>query len=217
MLSIRLREDHLSNICVVRNPSHSVETALSLAMLGERVGGPYAAWRTQALAALRHLGDPAEISAVRSASGAVRASGPAAVVSLVSHALPTGAPPAPTELGQALESYHRIALEPRWQQMQAALDHERALHARALLRGGPSELLRTIGRGVGWDGLDLTISTGAPRRIAAPTAPIVLMPSAFCRDAFVLTDAQRVTVVHPMAESTRAMALAPGPAGARRD
>jgi DNA-binding transcriptional ArsR family regulator len=216
---INLCDDHLSSISVVQSPSPVVETALSLAVLGERLSGPSATWRTQTASALRRFDNLAEISMLRSASNAAKASTPAAVVELVDECFQSPATPARPELARALRSYYRAVLEPHWPRFQNALDVERGLHARALLRGGPRELLRTIGHGLGWSGCDLPSHAAAPERrpeppttsgpgVLAPGTRLVLMPSAFCREVFVLWEPLRATIVHPMAESSQALALA---------
>ncbi|WP_182885726.1 ArsR/SmtB family transcription factor [Microbispora sp. H10885] len=109
----------------------------------------------------------------------------------------------------ALLWYCETVIAPYWNRFRAAVESERAVHARALLSGGPDELLRSLGHGLAWRRPRLWVEgdgEAGPR--LRDGGGLVVVPSVFCeRSEILLPDADRPLLVHPMGTSARDLAL----------
>ncbi|WP_245791774.1 ArsR/SmtB family transcription factor [Actinacidiphila rubida] len=95
-------------------------------------------------------------------------------------ALMDGGSQALSELGEALRGYHRAALIPYWSRMQALVDSERAVRARAMLDHGCDGVLATLGPTMRWRPPVLEVDYHLERDIVLAGRGLVLVPSAFC-------------------------------------
>jgi DNA-binding transcriptional ArsR family regulator len=82
-------------------------------------------------------------------------------------------------LTDLLREYHRIALEPVWPQVLAAVDTDRALRGRALLAGGADALLSGLPH-CDWENRVLSVDYPVSRDVFLDGRGLVLVPSAFC-------------------------------------
>ena len=82
-------------------------------------------------------------------------------------------------LTDLLREYHRIALEPVWPQVLAAVDTDRALRGRALLTGGADALLTGLPH-CDWENRVLSVDYPVSRDVFLDGRGLVLVPSAFC-------------------------------------
>ena len=177
MGTVTLRAEELACVTVVPSPSMAVETALSLMVLRRPHTRFHAAWGTHTLSSLQALPGAAETAQLQALIRLAETATAAEMVTMVGDPLSTMA----GRLAGVLHSYQQVGLRSIWHRLQEALDAERLLHSRALLNGGPRELLGAIGRGLAWDGAELRVGAN-PERHRAPRRPrVVLMPSAFCR------------------------------------
>ncbi|WP_182873732.1 ArsR/SmtB family transcription factor [Microbispora sp. H10670] len=122
------------------------------------------------------------------------------------------APPEPVPaqpVVSALLWYCEAVIAPYWNRFRAAVESERAVHARALLSGGPDELLRSLGHGLVWRRPRLWVEgdgEAGPR--LRDGGGLVVVPSVFCeRSEILLPDADRPLLVHPMGAPARDLAL----------
>jgi DNA-binding transcriptional ArsR family regulator len=82
-------------------------------------------------------------------------------------------------LADVLREYHRVALEPMWPQVLAAVDTDRALRGRALLAGGMDALLSGL-PDCDWENRVLTVDYPVSRDVHLNGRGLLLVPSAFC-------------------------------------
>jgi DNA-binding transcriptional ArsR family regulator len=94
--------------------------------------------------------------------------------------LADGEPEALSDLGRALRGYYRAAVAPYWPRMQALVDAERAIRARAVLDHGSHGLLSTLGPTMRWKPPVLEVDYPRERDIHLEGRGLVLVPSAFC-------------------------------------
>ncbi|ASW55653.1 hypothetical protein CIK06_17895 [Plantactinospora sp. KBS50] len=115
-----------------------------------------------------------------------------------------GARPVP-----GLLRYHWAAIAPYWNQFRVAVDAERAAHSRALLSGGPHQLLGALGPVLRWRPPRLEAGPGGAA-VALDGDGVTLLPSVFCDgEPFLVPVADsRPLLVYPMDEAARVGALA---------
>lgn len=181
-----------------------METALSMMRLVERRERLFSAWRSQTLGRLRGLSDTTVAPTVRSLSSTLTSLSQPDAVRLVER---TGAVGPLEAIASAVTAYRKAALDPYWQQFQAALEVERSILGRAFLRGGPAEAVRAAGHGLRYDGTGICVGGSAPVRTPLHGRQVVLTPSMFCRTVFVLPEDGRLLVVYPIGEHARPAAL----------
>ncbi|MEU3216054.1 winged helix-turn-helix domain-containing protein [Streptomyces sp. NPDC006971] len=114
--------------------------------------------------------------------------------------LADGQPEALTDLGRALRGYYHTAIAPHWPHMQALVDAERAVRARALLDHRSQGLLSTLGPTMRWKPPVLEVDYPRERDIHLEGRGLVLVPSAFCwRTPVTLIDPSlRPVLVYPL-------------------
>ncbi|QUQ62694.1 ArsR/SmtB family transcription factor [Kutzneria sp. CA-103260] len=78
-----------------------------------------------------------------------------------------------------LRQYHRVALEPVWPQVLAAVDTDRAMRGRDLLAGGVDALLSGL-PDCDWENRVLSVDYPVSRDVHLNGRGLVLAPSAFC-------------------------------------
>ena len=94
--------------------------------------------------------------------------------------LADGDPQALAGLGQALRAYHHAAIAPHEPRMQALVDAERAVRARAVLDRGGEGLLAGLGPSMRWNPPVLEATYHLQRDIHLGGRGLLLVPSAFC-------------------------------------
>lgn len=104
-------------------------------------------------------------------------------------------------LGDALRRYHKAAISPYWSRLQALVDADRAVRARAMLDGGVEGLLESLRPVLQWHSPILTGSYPVDRDLHLNGRGLVLVPSVFCwRDPVTLIDPELPPVlVYPVA------------------
>ncbi|MFF3735148.1 ArsR/SmtB family transcription factor [Streptomyces sp. NPDC002476] len=94
--------------------------------------------------------------------------------------LSDGEPTALRMLGQALHAYYTCAVAPTWQRIQALVDADRAVRARAVLEDGVEALLNSFRPTMQWTRPVLEVDYPADRDIHLNGRGLLLIPSAFC-------------------------------------
>lgn len=80
----------------------------------------------------------------------------------------------------ALRGYHEAALAPHWHLIQAHVDADRAVRARALLEGGTERLLAGLGTSMRWLPPVLEVDYPVDKDLLLQGRGLVLVPSFFC-------------------------------------
>uniref|UniRef100_A0AAU2VVR4 Helix-turn-helix domain-containing protein n=1 Tax=Streptomyces sp. NBC_00008 TaxID=2903610 RepID=A0AAU2VVR4_9ACTN len=113
----------------------------------------------------------------------------------------------------ALRGYHRAAVEPYWPHIQASVEADRALRGRALLDGGPEELLASLPPVIRWRAPVLEADYPVDRELRLDGRGLLLQPSFFCRGApVVLRDPLLPPVlVYPVGHADAPVFAEPGP------
>ncbi|GAA2069278.1 winged helix-turn-helix domain-containing protein [Streptomyces albiaxialis] len=94
--------------------------------------------------------------------------------------LAEGAPESLHELGAALRAYYRSALAPFWPHIRAHVDADRAVRARAVLRGGTAGLLDGFRPVLRWEPPLLRADYPVARDLRLEGRGLLLQPSFFC-------------------------------------
>ncbi|MDH2391319.1 winged helix-turn-helix domain-containing protein [Streptomyces sp. HNM0663] len=81
----------------------------------------------------------------------------------------------------ALHGYFRAAVEPYWPHLQARIEADRAVRGRALLDGGPDELLDSLSPVLRWRAPVLEADYPVDRELRLGGRGLLLQPSFFCR------------------------------------
>ncbi|MFD0689632.1 ArsR/SmtB family transcription factor [Actinomadura fibrosa] len=84
-------------------------------------------------------------------------------------------------LGQALRTYHAVALRPHWHRIHLVFDAERAIRGQALLNGGTERLLRGLAPLMRWQWPVLEVDYPRDRNLRLDGRGLTLIPSFFCR------------------------------------
>ncbi|MFJ4852282.1 MULTISPECIES: ArsR/SmtB family transcription factor [unclassified Streptomyces] len=113
----------------------------------------------------------------------------------------------------ALRGYHRAAVEPYWPHIQASVEADRAVRGRALLDGGPEELLASLPPVIRWRAPVLEADYPVDRELRLDGRGLLLQPSFFCRGApVVLRDPLLPPVlVYPVGHADAPVFAEPGP------
>ncbi|MEV0920014.1 helix-turn-helix domain-containing protein [Streptomyces sp. NPDC049967] len=113
----------------------------------------------------------------------------------------------------ALRAYHRAAVEPYWPHVQASVEADRAVRGRALLDGGPEELLASLPPVIRWRAPVLEADYPVDRELRLDGRGLLLQPSFFCRGApVVLRDPLLPPVlVYPVGHADAPVFAEPGP------
>lgn len=106
-------------------------------------------------------------------------------------------------LGEALTTYHRLALVPYQDAIRTQVEADRARRAQTLLSGGVDQLLAKLHPRVVWQAPVLRIAVYANQDIHLEGRGLVLVPSLFCRiQPITLMDVNRSPVlVYPLSPS----------------
>jgi DNA-binding transcriptional ArsR family regulator/uncharacterized membrane protein YkvA (DUF1232 family) len=104
-------------------------------------------------------------------------------------------------LGDALRGYHRAAISPYWSRLQALVDADRAIRARALLDDGVEGLLNSLRPVLQWNSPILSGHYPVDRDLHLNGRGLVLVPSVFCwQEPVTLIDPELPPVlVYPVA------------------
>lgn len=94
--------------------------------------------------------------------------------------LADGEPGALVKLAEAVRGYHQAAVAPYWRQIQALVDADRAVRARALLDRGVEGLLATLPPILRWRRPVLEANYPIEHDIDLQGRGLTLVPSAFC-------------------------------------
>lgn len=86
-----------------------------------------------------------------------------------------------SDMGNSLTGYYRAAIEPRTDAIQAAVEADRARHARAALDGGVDRLLDSMRPLMRWRPPVLEVTYGFDRDLYLRGRGLRLVPSYFCR------------------------------------
>lgn len=116
-----------------------------------------------------------------------------------------GEPAALRTLGEALQTFYTEAVEPVWERIQAVVDADRALRARALLEGGLDGLLNSFRPAMRWSRPVLEVDYPVDRDLHLDGRGLLLIPSAFCwRTSVTLIDpALTPVLVYPAPRASR--------------
>ncbi|MEU3916906.1 winged helix-turn-helix domain-containing protein [Streptomyces sp. NPDC029004] len=117
--------------------------------------------------------------------------------------LADGEPAALRLLGQALHAYYTHALAPHWPRIQALIDADRAVRARAILSDGVEALLNSFRPAMRWKRPVLEADYPKDRDIHLDGRGLLLIPSVFCwRNPVTLIDpALPPVLVYPVPRS----------------
>ncbi|MET8578265.1 winged helix-turn-helix domain-containing protein [Streptomyces sp. NPDC005012] len=118
--------------------------------------------------------------------------------------LADGEPTALRMLGQALHGYYACAVAPAWQRIQALVDADRAVRARAVLGDGVEALLGSLRPTMQWRRPVLEVDYPANRDIHLNGRGLLLIPSVFCWRA-------PVTLIDPTLSPVLVYPVARGP------
>ncbi|MQS36207.1 ArsR/SmtB family transcription factor [Streptomyces katsurahamanus] len=127
----------------------------------------------------------------------------------LARALAGGEPPALRTLGTALRAYHQHALAPYWEVVQAHVDADRALRARAMMAEGVEGLLAGFRPVMRWKPPVLEAHYPVERELRLNGLGLLLQPSFFCvRTPVTLADGERRPVLayplqHPLGGTHR--------------
>jgi hypothetical protein len=104
-------------------------------------------------------------------------------------------------LGDALHAYHRAAVAPFWQRVQALIDADRVVRARAQLDRGSDGLLHSLRPALRWSPPVLEADYPVDRDLHLAGRGLLLVPSVFCwRTPVTLVDPNlRPVLVYPIA------------------
>jgi DNA-binding transcriptional ArsR family regulator len=118
--------------------------------------------------------------------------------------LSEGEPTALRMLGRALHAYYARAVAPTWQRIQALVDADRAVRARAVLEDGVEALLNSFRPTMRWTRPVLEADYPVERDLHLNGRGLLLIPSAFCWRV-------PVTLIDPALSPVLVYPILPGP------
>ncbi|GAA5006851.1 ArsR/SmtB family transcription factor [Actinopolymorpha pittospori] len=98
----------------------------------------------------------------------------------IAGSLAAGEADAMQTLGETLCEYHRIAITPYWERIQARVAVERAFRLRTIAEGGVELLLSTLATAVRWNSGVLELRHTGSRELRLEGRGLILAPSVFC-------------------------------------
>ncbi|MGW2591515.1 ArsR/SmtB family transcription factor [Streptomyces sp. NPDC001515] len=113
----------------------------------------------------------------------------------------------------ALRAYHRAAVEPYWPHIQASIEADRTVRGRALLDGGPEELLASLPPVIRWRAPVLEADYPVDRELHLDGRGLLLQPSFFCRGTPVVYRDPLLppVLVYPVTHAAAPAFAEPGP------
>jgi DNA-binding transcriptional ArsR family regulator len=117
-------------------------------------------------------------------------------------------------LVEAIETYHRIALEPSWATVSDTVTREIAHRGRIWATQGPAAGLGTLHPSVQWTGSALTVAKHSEGSLCVGPRGLVLVPSWYLRDTVWIVGtsdgAEQLMLVYPIVERPHARPVRAG-------